>query len=194
MAQLTEMKIKAIKPGAKMARYYDSGGLYLQVSPTGGKYWRFKYRVEKKEKLVALGTWPQVSLKEAREKRDRCRQEIAAGNDPMQLKKARAEAVCPGRTFQEVAEALAQQHGECLVGEPCQDDPGTSGAERLSCAGEERHRGHTANGDPGHAAQDRSPGCLRDRPARSVRLWNRLSSRHYGLNMVSVLRPRSDTA
>ena len=83
MAQLTEMKIKAIKPGAKMARYYDSGGLYLQVSPTGGKYWRFKYRVEKKEKLVALGTWPQVSLKEAREKRDQCRQEIAAGNDPM---------------------------------------------------------------------------------------------------------------
>ena len=70
MAQLTEMKLKAIKPGAKMARYYDSGGLYLQVSPTGGKYWRFKYRVEKKEKLVALGTWPQVSLKEAREKRD----------------------------------------------------------------------------------------------------------------------------
>ena len=105
MAQLTEMKIKAIKPGAKMARYYDSGGLYLQVSPTGGKYWRFKYRVEKKEKLVALGTWPQVSLKEAREKRDRCRQEIAAGNDPMLLKKARAEATCPGRTFQEVAEA-----------------------------------------------------------------------------------------
>lgn len=105
MAQLTEMKIKAIKPGAKMARYYDSGGLYLQVSPVGGKYWRFKYRVEKKEKLVALGTWPQVSLKEAREKRDQCRQEIAAGNDPMQLKKARAEAACPGRTFQEVAEA-----------------------------------------------------------------------------------------
>lgn len=160
MAQLTEMKIKAIKPGAKMARYYDSGGLYLQVSPTGGKYWRFKYRVEKKEKLVALGTWPQVSLKEAREKRDQCRQEIAAGNDPMLLKKARAEAALSWSHLSGGGRGLAQQYGERLVGEPCQDDPGASGTERISCAGEERHRGHTANGDPGHAAQDRSPGCL----------------------------------
>ena len=105
MAHLTELKIKAIKPSEKMARYYDGGGLYLQVSPAGGKYWRFKYCIEKKEKLVALGTWPQVRLKEAREKRDRCRQEIAAGKDPMRRKTARAEAACPGRTFQEVAEA-----------------------------------------------------------------------------------------
>lgn len=57
MAQLTELKVKTIKPREKMARYYDGGGLYLQVSPAGGKYWRFKDRIEKKEKLVALGTW-----------------------------------------------------------------------------------------------------------------------------------------
>ena len=67
---LNDIAIRSAKPEAKQRKLYDSGGLYLLVTPNGGKWWRFKYRFGGKEKLLSLGTCPQVSLKDARDERD----------------------------------------------------------------------------------------------------------------------------
>lgn len=63
---LTDQQIKALTPDAtKTRKVFDGGGLYVEVPPTGNKRWRFKYRFNKKEKLISLGRYPIVSLKEA---------------------------------------------------------------------------------------------------------------------------------
>jgi hypothetical protein len=63
---LTNTAIRNGKPGEKPFRLFDGGGLYLEVSPTGGRWWRLKYRFDGKEKRLSLGVYPDVSLKEAR--------------------------------------------------------------------------------------------------------------------------------
>lgn len=63
-------------------RLYDERGLYLEISPKGGMWWRFKYRFNNKEKRISLGTYPDVSLQQAREKRDEARKHVADGIDP----------------------------------------------------------------------------------------------------------------
>ena len=73
--------------GKARERYTDSGGLYLEVQPTGAKHWRWKYRFAGKEKRIALGTYPAVSLKKAREDRDTAREKLKAGTDPVQAKR-----------------------------------------------------------------------------------------------------------
>lgn len=89
---LTATAVRNAKPAAKTQRLFDGGGLYLEVSPKGGKWWRFKYRFAGKEKRLSLGTYPDISLKEAREKRDAERKLLRAGIDPgEQRKRARAE-------------------------------------------------------------------------------------------------------
>lgn len=85
---LTETQIKALKPGEKARKVADEKGLYLLVQPGGGKLWRLKYRVEGKEKLLALGAYPDVSLKMARERRDEARRLLADGIDPSEHRKA----------------------------------------------------------------------------------------------------------
>lgn len=92
------------------ARFFDSEGLYLEVLPAGGKYWRLKYRFAKKEKRLGLGVYgdrpPKVSLKEARQKRDDARQLLSRGLDPSV---ARQEAKVAQRTAQENSfEAVAR--------------------------------------------------------------------------------------
>lgn len=79
---LTILQVKNAKPKEKDYKLTDSGGLYLLVASTGGKRWRFKYRFDGKEKLLALGTFPDVSLIDARDKRDEARKLVAAGVDP----------------------------------------------------------------------------------------------------------------
>lgn len=102
---LSDTQIKALKPEPKARKYADEKGLYLFVAPTGGKLWRFKYRFEGKEKLLALGGYPDVGLKAAREKRDEVRKLLAGGIDPGEQRKAskaaRADAV--GNSFEAVA-------------------------------------------------------------------------------------------
>ena len=85
---LTDTTIRNTKPGAKPKRLFDSGGLYLEVSPTGSKLWRLKYRIAKREKRLAFGIYPEVSLKDARVKRDDARKLLAAGIDPSAQRKA----------------------------------------------------------------------------------------------------------
>jgi integrase len=85
--KLTDTACKNAKPLEKSFKLSDGAGLYLEVMPTGSKYWRLKYRFASKEKRLAIGVYPAISLKEAREKRDHARKLIQNGTDPSQLKK-----------------------------------------------------------------------------------------------------------
>lgn len=84
---LTDIKCKNTKPTDKPQKLGDSGGLYLYVMPNGAKYWRMKYRIHGKEKLLALGVYPETTLSEARDKRDTARKLVAQGTDPSAQKK-----------------------------------------------------------------------------------------------------------
>lgn len=84
---LTDIIAKNAKPKEKIFRLFDEKGLYLEINPKGGKYWRFKYRFDGKENRLALGVYPEVSLKEAREKRDAIRKQVSNGINPAQEKK-----------------------------------------------------------------------------------------------------------
>lgn len=79
---LTDKKIKASKPAEKIYKVYDSDGLYIEVPPSGKKRWRFKYRFGGKEKRISLGVYPDVSLLDARSKRDDARRQLLDGQDP----------------------------------------------------------------------------------------------------------------
>lgn len=81
---LTDTTARMVKPGTKTQRLFDEKGLYLEVSPSGGKWWRLKYRIGGKEKRLSLGTYPDTPLKLARERRDEARQLLASGIDPSQ--------------------------------------------------------------------------------------------------------------
>lgn len=85
---LTNLAISRAKPTGKTQRLFDSGGMYLEVSPAGGKWWRWKYRFAGKEKRLSLGTYPDTGLAEAREKRDAARKQLASGIDPGEQRKA----------------------------------------------------------------------------------------------------------
>lgn len=85
---LTDTAIRKAKPSDKAQRLFDAGGLYLEVAPAGGKWWRLKYRVGGKEKRLSLGTYPDTSLADARAKRDEARKQLAAGIDPAEHRKA----------------------------------------------------------------------------------------------------------
>ena len=85
---LTDTTIRNAKPKDKPYRMFDAGGLYLEIAPSGGKWWRLKYRADGKEKRISLGTYPDVSLKDAREKRDKERKLLASGIDPGVNRKA----------------------------------------------------------------------------------------------------------
>ena len=84
---LTNTAIRNAKPGDKAKRMFDGRGLYLEVSPRGGKWWRLKYRFAGKEKRLSLGVYPDVSLK-SRERRDEARRLLANEVDPSEHRKA----------------------------------------------------------------------------------------------------------
>ncbi|GBG03813.1 integrase [Azospira sp. I13] len=85
---LTELAIRAAKPTDKPYKLPDEKGLFLLVHPNGSKYWRQKYRFQGKEKLLAHGVYPDLGLKDARERRDEARKQLANGVDPGAAKKA----------------------------------------------------------------------------------------------------------
>lgn len=92
-------------PEKKQARFADSGGMYLQVSPAGSKRWFLKYRVEGKEKQLALGSYPAVGLTAARKARDAAKLQKAGGHDPVQIRKVEKLKATrsDGDTFKAVA-------------------------------------------------------------------------------------------
>ena len=85
---LTDIKIKQAKPKGKPYKLADERGLYIEVAPSGGKWWRFKYRYEGKEKRISLGTYPDILLAVARVRRDEARKLVAQGVDPSENRKA----------------------------------------------------------------------------------------------------------
>lgn len=85
---LSDTTIKAAKPKENAYKITDEKGMFLSVQPNGSKYFRLKYYFAKKEKLLALGVYPETSLKQAREKRDIARKQIADGIDPSEHRKA----------------------------------------------------------------------------------------------------------
>ncbi|MBR8367266.1 integrase arm-type DNA-binding domain-containing protein [Burkholderia sp. AU19243] len=89
---LTDAEIRKAKPGEKPIRLFDGGGLYLEISTAGGKWWRLKYRFGGKEKRISLGVYPDVGLKDARDRRDEARKLLAKGVDPGEAKKAKRAA------------------------------------------------------------------------------------------------------
>ncbi|MEC8436902.1 MAG: Arm DNA-binding domain-containing protein, partial [Pseudomonadota bacterium] len=100
---LTEVAVKQAKPREKKYRLYDQGGLYLEITPTGRKYWRYKFRVRqgdvRKEKRLALGVYPDVGLKQARLAHARAKLQVANGDDPTTIKR-----------LEETAKALEADH------------------------------------------------------------------------------------
>lgn len=85
---LTAVAVKSVKPKEKAHRLFDTKGLYLEVSPKGGKWWRLKYRFEGRERRMSLGVYPNVSLRDARERRDEARKRVAHGIDPQKEREA----------------------------------------------------------------------------------------------------------
>jgi hypothetical protein len=73
IAPLSDTKVRTIKPTEKPQKLFDGGGLFLLVTPTGGKLWNFKYRFEGKEKKLSFGAYPDVALAEARQRREEAR-------------------------------------------------------------------------------------------------------------------------
>jgi hypothetical protein len=104
---LSDTAARKAKPREKPYKVSDGRGLFLLVTPTGGKRWRFKYRVDGKEKLLALGTYPDVGVKEARERVNAARSLLANGTDPGEHRKAEKQAsrLQKENTFRALAEA-----------------------------------------------------------------------------------------
>ncbi len=90
---LTNTEIKSAKPKEKDYKLFDGGGLFLLVASTGGKRWRLKYRFNNKEKTVALGIYPNISLKDARDLREKYKSLISKGIDPNEKKKQKKEEI-----------------------------------------------------------------------------------------------------
>lgn len=89
---LTDTKVRTAKPEGKPVALFDGGGLYLLVTPSGGKLWRLKYRFDGNEKLLSLGAYPEISLADARQRRDEARRNVAHGINPSSLRKAQKQA------------------------------------------------------------------------------------------------------
>ena len=89
---LTDTKARNAKPKRKQFKIFDTEGLFLLVAPAGGKWWRLKYRLGGKEKLISLGTYPEVSLAQARIRRDEARKQVASGIDPSLARKVLKDA------------------------------------------------------------------------------------------------------
>lgn len=105
--KLTARQVETAKPKDKSYKLSDGGGLYLEVTASGSRYWRLKYRYGGKEKRLAFGVYPEVSLAEARDKRDVAKKVIAAGNDPSEIKKA--EKIAQKISFENTFEAIARE-------------------------------------------------------------------------------------
>ena len=100
---LTDNFLSSVAPTDKIRRYFDGAGLYIEVSPTGCKSWRLKYRFAGLEKRLTLGTYPDTSLEEARAKRDIARKLLKNSTDPGELAKVQRAKQAQERAAQQAA-------------------------------------------------------------------------------------------
>ncbi|MBY8829874.1 Arm DNA-binding domain-containing protein [Hephaestia mangrovi] len=108
---LTNTQIRALKPAAQPYKVPDRDGLFLLVQPTGALLWRFRFKILGVERKLSLGSYPDISLKEARRKRDEARAQVIDGIDPVEEKRQRRiEAELAAKTtFKLVAEGYIQK-------------------------------------------------------------------------------------
>lgn len=108
---LTELQIRNAKPGEKLIKLSDGAGLQLWITPEKKRYWRYAYRFDGKQKVYAIGVYPDVGLKAAREARDKAKQLLAQGRDPMLAKRLRraAQAMSSATTFEAIADEFLQK-------------------------------------------------------------------------------------
>jgi integrase len=107
MAGLTDTQVKKAKPADAAYRIADSGGLFVFITPAGGKLWRLRYRFNGKEKTLSLGAYPDVSLLEARSARDEAKKSLKSGRDPSAQK--RIERLIGRRQSEETFETIARE-------------------------------------------------------------------------------------
>lgn len=101
---LTDIAVKNAKPDSKPYRLKDERGLFLEVRPEGGKWWRLRFSMKSRERLMSLGTYPDVTLKMARDRRDEARRMVAQGIDPGEIRKAaKCETTACEETFERIA-------------------------------------------------------------------------------------------
>lgn len=122
---LTDTSIRNAKPGAKPIKLFDERGLFLLVTPTGGKWWRFRFMFDGKEKLLSLGVYPDVSLKDARQRRDEARKLVANGINPSENRKiqkstranliANSFEVVAREWFTKYSATWASNHGDRII-------------------------------------------------------------------------------
>lgn len=89
---LTDVKVRSAKPTDKPYKLTDGEGMHLMVHPNGSKYWRLQYRFDGKQKMLALGIYPEISLSEARQRRDEAKRQVANAIDPSEQKKVEKQA------------------------------------------------------------------------------------------------------
>lgn len=107
---LSDLQIRQAKPKEKPYKLFDGGGLFLEVSTSGGKLWRFKYRFGGLEKKLSLGAFPAVSLADARQKRDNVKIMMAKGIDPTAARKIEKITQSGEGTFEAVAREWHSKH------------------------------------------------------------------------------------
>ncbi len=100
---LNDRVLRSFKPKERVYRHADGGGLYVEVTPAGGLWWRWKYRFGGKEKRLSFGVYPDTSLKAARQQREAARQKLAAGIDPGEARKAGKLAQAGAESFEAIA-------------------------------------------------------------------------------------------
>ncbi len=108
--KLNDIAVKKAKPEATPRKLSDGGGLYVLIHPNGGKYWQLAYRFAGKQKTLALGTYPEISLADARERREHARKLIANDTDPSAAKqtKKRQDKIAAANTLEAVAREWAE--------------------------------------------------------------------------------------
>ncbi len=157
---LTDTAIRNAKPSTKQTKLYDEKGLFLLVTPRGGKWWRFKYRFEGKEKQLSLGTYPDTGLKEARTERGKARKLLARSIDPAEHRKTtrhqRAETA--ENSFEVVAREWFSKYSPGWASMSFQQDHPTPGTRPVPVSWKQTYCRHYRPGAAGRSASYRKPG------------------------------------
>ena len=120
---LTVLEVKTAQSKSKTYKLSDSGGMFLMVEPKGGKYWRLSYRFMGKQKTLALGVYPQVTLIDARFARDIAKKQLSEGLDPCELRKSckHSQNLQPNNTFESIANEWFIKQSHTWVESHCRD-------------------------------------------------------------------------
>ena len=100
---LTDAKVRKIKPSEKKTKYPDEKSMYLEVTPSGGMHWRMKFRINGKENIFSIGSYPETTLAQARRIRDEARLKLKDGINPNEAKKQKKQQVDENTLFKALA-------------------------------------------------------------------------------------------